>query len=131
MLHRKLRTLITALFIIRQVFFTVGNEIWEKKIKEQQKTIWKRLSEKIALIDFSMSLLPHKQFTFKICCDSHNNFRCFMSLKQSVIPCSNIYWIRGFCLYTQFWILKDIFIYRRDSFLIRVTQMSPCWRRKN
>lgn len=109
--------------------FTVGNESREKKIKQQQKQYETGFLKNL-LSDFSMSLLPHKQFTFKIYCDSHNNSRCFMSLRQSVIPCSNIYWIRGFCLYTQFWILKDVFIYRRDSFPIRVTQMSPCWRIK-
>lgn len=54
-----------------------------------------------------------------------------MSLRQNVIPCGNIYYVKDFvCTHFQFGMLKDMFIYRRDSSLIRVTRRPHCLRRK-
>lgn len=97
--RQKTETLITVLLITRQVFLLSAMK-FEKNFKQWQKQYEIGFLKKFSLVDFSMSLLPHKQFIFKICCDSHNNFICFMSLRQSIIPCSNIYWIRGLFVHT-------------------------------
>lgn len=82
--------LISILLITRQIFLLSAMK-FEKNFKQQQKQCETGFLKKFSLVDLSMSLLPHKQLIFKICCDSHNNFICFMSLRQSIIPCSNIY----------------------------------------